>query len=49
MIFIPLGVLGPEIKLVLTIFAIIGPIAIGMLFLIIKRIERRTPDKIRWR
>ena len=49
MIFIPLGALGPEIKLVLTIFAITGPIAIGTLFLIIKRIEKRNPDKIRWR
>ena len=49
MISMPLLVLAPETKLVLMVIAISGPIAIGMLLLLIKRIEQNNPDKIRWR
>ena len=43
------AVLGPEIKLFLAVVTISGPVAIGALLFIIKRIEKENPDKIRWR
>ncbi len=43
------SVLGPEIKGLLTLFAIAGPVAIGILLFIIKRIEKENPERIRWR
>ena len=49
MIIIPLAVLADETKLVLMAIAIAGPIMITTLLLIIKRIEKNNPDKIRWR
>ena len=44
-----LAALGPEIKLFLEVVAIAGPLAIGVLVIIIKRIEKENPDRIRWR
>jgi len=49
MTFSPLGALGPEIKAFIALAAVAGLIAIGMLLLIIKRIEQADPDRIRWR
>ena len=49
MILTSLAALGPEVKAVLVVFAIAGPVAIGILFFIIKRIEKENPDRIRWR
>ncbi|WP_320668211.1 hypothetical protein [Prochlorococcus sp. MIT 1307] len=44
-----LAVLGTEIKLFLIGVAIAGPVSIGLLLLIIKRIEKKNPERIRWR
>ncbi len=41
--------LGPEIKIVITGFAIAGPIAIILLLWGIKKIKEKYPDRIRWR
>mgnify|MGYP007063349779 CR=1 FL=1 len=49
MISASLAVLGPEVKSLLVVFAIVGPMAIGILLFIIKRIEKENPDRIRWR
>ena len=49
MIFTPIAALGPEIKVFVVVAAVAGPIAIGILLLIIKRIEKTNPDRIRWR
>ncbi len=49
MIGVLIAVLGPEIKLLLAALAIVGPVAIIILILLIKRIERENPDRIRWR
>ena len=49
MILTSLAALGPEIKVVLVVIAIAGPVAIGTLLFIIKRIEKEYPDRIRWR
>ena len=49
MIWIFFASLGFEIKAFLAVVAIAGPLAIGMLILVIKRIERKHPDRIRWR
>ena len=49
MISFPLLALAPETQLVLIVFAIVGPIAIVILLLLIKRIEKNNPNKIRWR
>ena len=43
------AVLGPEIKLFLGVVAIAGPVAVVSLIFIIKRIESKNPDRIRWR
>ena len=45
----PLSTLGPEIKVFLVAVSIIGPVAIGILIFIIKRIEKENPNRIRWR
>ena len=49
MIWTPFALLGPEIKIFMTVAAITGPIAIGILIFVIKRIEKENPDRIRWR
>ena len=49
MITANIAVLSPETRLALTVIAFVGVIAISMLLLIIKRIEKQSPDKIRWR
>ena len=49
MILTTLGTLGPEIKVFLAAVSIAGPVAIGILFVFIKRIEKQNPDRIRWR
>ena len=49
MIAANIAVLSPETRLALTVIALVGVIAISMLLLIIKRIEKQSPDKIRWR
>ena len=49
MIFTLVAALGPEIKVFIVVAALAGPIAIGILLLIIKRIEQMNPDRIRWR
>ena len=43
------AVLGPELKLFLTLVFILGPLSIAVLVFIIKRIEKENPDRIRWR
>ena len=43
------AVLGPEIKLFLIAVAVTGPLAIIALILILKRIEKIDPERIRWR
>ena len=49
MIWVIGATLGPEIKVFLGVVAIAGPVAIGFLLFIIKRIEKSNPDRIRWR
>ena len=49
MIWTYLAVLGPEIKVFLAFVAIAGPASIGVLLLIIKKIEKENPDRVRWR
>ncbi len=49
MIHFLFSALGPELKLFLVVISIVGPLTIGILVLIIKRIEKDTPDRIRWR
>ena len=49
MICILFAVLDPEDKIILGVLAITGLIAIGGLLLILKRIEKENPEKIRWR
>ncbi len=44
-----LGVIGPEIKIFLAAVAVLGPLSIGILLFIIKRIEKENPERIRWR
>ncbi len=43
------GVLDPGIKTFLLIVSIIGPTAILLLILLLKRIEKNDPNRIRWR
>ena len=49
MILIPFIVIAPELKTLLYLLAIAGPVAIGLLLIIIKRIEMKNPERIRWR
>tara|TARA_B100000029_G_C17386883_1_gene891910 strand:- start:621 stop:770 length:150 start_codon:yes stop_codon:yes gene_type:complete len=49
MIITPFAALGPEIKLFLALVAFAGPTAIIILIFIIKKIEQKNPDRIRWR
>jgi len=49
MLFCQLATLVPEIKLFLGIAFISGPIAIAALLLILKNIEKKYPEKIRWK
>ena len=44
-----IALLAPQTKLALTVIALAGAIAVSILLLIIKRIEKQNPDKIRWR
>ena len=44
-----IAVLSPQTTIALTVIALTGVIAIIILLLIIKRIEKESPDKIRWR
>ncbi len=41
--------LGPEVKSFLTAAFIIGPVSIFLLLLFLRQIERKDPNKIRWR
>lgn len=41
--------LSSEIKLFIELSAIIGPLAILGVVLLLKRIEKDNPEKIRWR
>ena len=43
-----LGVLGPEIKILLVGFAIAGPMAVIGLIIFIKKIEKENPERVRW-
>ncbi len=49
MMWLSLAALGPEIKVFLVGASILGPVAIGILVFIIKRIEKQNPARIRWR
>ena len=49
MIWASFAALGPELKLFLAVVTIVGPFMIGILIFIIKRIEKKNPDRIRWR
>ncbi|KGG14454.1 hypothetical protein EV11_1084 [Prochlorococcus sp. SS52] len=43
------AVLDPGIKLFISIVAIAGPLSILLMFLLLKKIEKNSPDRIRWR
>ena len=45
----PLIGLDDSMKLFIVIVLTLGTLSISILFLILKRIERKNPDKIRWR
>ncbi len=49
MTFNHLAILDPGIKFFISVMAIVGPLAIGILLLILKKIEDVNPDKVRWR
>ena len=41
--------LSPELKLFVEIVAVLGPLAIFSLLAILKLIEKKNPNRIRWR
>ena len=41
--------LPTEITMIIISMAIIGPIIIGILIYVLKKIENKNPDRIRWR
>ena len=41
--------LGPEIKIFIGSALILGPVAVGLLLLTLKKIEKDNPNKIRWK
>ncbi|WP_269622695.1 hypothetical protein [Prochlorococcus marinus] len=43
-----IGVLGTEIKLFISIVFVLGPFSIAALILLLKKIEKTNPDRIRW-
>ena len=43
------SILDPGIKFFLSAVFVLGPLCIIGLFLLLKRIEKDTPEKIRWR
>ncbi len=47
--YVHFATLGPEIKLFIAIVAIAGPVAIVALLALLKQIEAKSPEKIRWR
>ncbi len=49
MSLIMFAALDPGLKIFLGAVALIGPLSIVSLILLLKRIEKRNPDKIRWR
>jgi len=44
-----LAVLDPTIKTFIWIAAFLGPLSIACLIMLLKRIEKNDPNKIRWR
>ena len=46
---IPLATIDPTIKTFVITSIILGPISIALLILILKRIEKNDPNRIRWR
>ncbi len=44
-----LAVLGPEIKIFLFLVAILGPLCIIGVVLLLKTIEKKSPERIRWK
>ena len=46
---IVLAVLDPTIKTFIYVVAIAGPLSIAVLILLLKKIEKNNPERIRWR
>ena len=43
------GVLDPLIKTFIKVVIIIGPLSLGGVILLLKKIEKDNPDRIRWK
>ena len=43
------AVLDPTIQTFIYVVAIAGPLSIAVLILLLKKIEKNNPDRIRWR
>ena len=43
------GVLDPAIKTFIGVVAIVGPLSIAGVILLLKKIEKDHPDRIRWK
>ncbi len=43
------SVLDPSIKIFIGVVAILGPISIAIIIFLLKLIEKKNPERIRWR
>ena len=43
------GVLDPSIKIFIEVVIIIGPLTLAGLILLLKKIEKDNPDRVRWK
>ena len=43
------GVLDPAIKTFISVVAILGPLSIVAVILLLKKIEKDNPERIRWK
>tara|TARA_Y100001968_G_C19089636_1_gene587070 strand:- start:158 stop:304 length:147 start_codon:yes stop_codon:yes gene_type:complete len=41
--------LAPSIKIVILVFAIVGPLAIAAIIFQLRQIEKQSPERIRWK
>ncbi len=49
MVKVPIAALDPTIRTFIGVVVVLGPICIGLLILVLKKIEKNDPHRIRWR